>query len=122
MSAIWASSEIQGADALAFLQHLVPNDVGKLAINQALYTQICLPSGGTLDDLLIYRLGDDQYMAVVNAGTTSKDWDWFNQQADQYPGVQLANVSDETGLIALQGPSAELILSSACSEGTPRGH
>ena len=101
---------IQGDGALAFLQYLVPNDVGKLAVNQALYTQLCLPSGGTLDDLLIYRLGENEYMAVVNAGTMPKDWDWFNRHAAGFASVDLVNVSFETGLLALQGPYAETIL------------
>src|SRR6266852_9349856 len=48
--------KIEGPDALAFLQYLVPNDVSRLAIHQALYTQLCLPDGGTIDDLIIYRL------------------------------------------------------------------
>src|SRR5437660_9146615 len=47
--------KVEGQDALAFLQHLVPNDVSRLAINQALYTQLCLPGGGTIDDLIIYK-------------------------------------------------------------------
>jgi aminomethyltransferase len=101
---------IQGADALALLQYLVPNDVGKLAINQALYTQICLPNAGTIDDLLIYRLGEQEYMAVVNAGTMPKDWAWFSEHAVRYTNVDVVNVSYETGLLAIQGPYAESIL------------
>jgi aminomethyltransferase len=101
---------IDGSDALALLQSLVPNDVGKLAINQALYTQLCLPSGGAIDDLLIYRLGETDYMAVVNASTMPKDWAWFGDHAGGFGQVKLRNVSHETGLIALQGPYAESIL------------
>jgi aminomethyltransferase len=101
---------LDGAGALDFLQVLVPNDVARLAVQQALYTQICRPDGGTLDDLLIYRLGEMSYMVVVNAGTTTKDWEWFVQQASGHVGFTLDNVSDETGLIALQGPLAPTIL------------
>jgi aminomethyltransferase len=101
---------IQGADALALLQYLVPNDVGKLAINQALYTQLCLPNAGTIDDLLIYRLGEQEYMAVVNASTMPKDLAWFSEHAANYTNIDIVNVSYETGLIALQGPYAESIL------------
>jgi aminomethyltransferase len=101
---------IQGADALALLQYLVPNDVSKLAINQALYTQICLPNAGTIDDLLIYRLGEQEYMTVVNAGTMPKDWIWFSEYAASYTSVDIVNESYETGLLALQGPYAESIL------------
>jgi aminomethyltransferase len=101
---------IEGTGALALLQSLVPNDVGKLALNQALYTQLCLPNGGTVDDLLIYRLGENSYMAVVNAGTMPKDWAWMTDHAGDITDVTLRNVSYETGLIALQGPYAESIL------------
>src|SRR5579859_2585784 len=100
----------EGPGALDFLQALVPNNVARLALNQAIYTQICRPDGGTLDDLIIYRLGDDAYMIVVNAGTTDKDWAWFAEHAAGRPGFTLTNVADETGLIALQGPLAHTIL------------
>ena len=101
---------IEGPGALALLQSLVPNDVGKLVVNQALYTQLCLPNGGTVDDLLIYRLGENSYMAVVNAGTMPKDWAWMTEHAGNAADASLRNVSFETGLIALQGPYAESIL------------
>jgi aminomethyltransferase len=92
------------------LQGLVPNNVARLAINQALYSQICRPDGGTLDDLVIYRMGDDTYMIVVNAGTTDKDWAWFSEHAAGRPGLTLTNDSAATGLMALQGPIAQSIL------------
>ncbi len=101
---------IEGPGALALLQSLVPNDVGKLVVNQALYTQLCLPNGGTVDDLLIYRLGENSYMAVVNAGTMPKDWAWMTEHAGNAADASLRNVSFETGLIAVQGPYAESIL------------
>ncbi len=59
--------KVEGPGALAFLQHLVPNDVARLTINQALYTTLCLPNGNVIDDLLVYRLGEEHYMLVVNA-------------------------------------------------------
>jgi aminomethyltransferase len=101
---------VDGPGALDFLQSLVPNDVARLVDNQALYTQLCNERGGTVDDLLIYRLGEGHYQAVVNAGTTQKDWDWFTRHAAGRGGVTLTNVSDETGLLALQGPRAADIL------------
>lgn len=106
---------IEGSEALALLQSLVPNDVGKLAINQALYTQLCLPNGGTIDDLLIYRLGETDYMTVVNASTMPKDWAWFSEHAGRFGRVTMRNVSHETGLIALQGPYAQSILQTLTS-------
>jgi aminomethyltransferase len=101
---------VEGPGALDLLQTWVPNNVARLAINQALYTQICRPDGGTLDDLIIYRLGDERYMVVVNAGTIEKDWSWLGAHAAGKPGFTLTNVSNETGLLALQGPLAERIL------------
>src|SRR5690348_943555 len=68
--------QVEGAGALAFLQYLVPNDVSRLALNQALYTQLCLPSGNVIDDLLIYHLAEQRYMLVVNAGNIEKDLAW----------------------------------------------
>jgi aminomethyltransferase len=101
---------VEGAGALDLLQSWVPNNVARLAINQALYTQICRPDGGTLDDLIIYRLGDERYMVVVNAGTADKDWAWLGEHAAGKAGFTFANESAETGLLALQGPLAEHIL------------
>ena len=101
---------IEGPGSLDFLQGLVPNNVARLSDGQALYSQLCNERGGTQDDLLIYRLGDDRYMAVVNAGTMESDWDWFIKQAAGRSDVTLTNISAETGLIALQGPRALEIL------------
>ncbi len=101
---------IEGPGALDFLQGLVPNNVARLADGQALYTQICNEQAGTLDDLLIYRLADARYMAVVNAGTMESDWAWFTKQAAGHADMTLSNDSDTTGLIALQGPRALEIL------------
>ena len=111
---------IEGPGALALLQSLVPNDVSKLVVNQALYTQLCLPNGGTVDDLLIYRLGENSYMAVVNASTMPKDWAWITEHAGNSADITLRNVSYETGLIALQGPYAESILQPLTSVELPR--
>ncbi|HEY1388650.1 MAG TPA: glycine cleavage system aminomethyltransferase GcvT [Ktedonobacterales bacterium] len=102
---------IEGPGALDFLQGLVPNNVARLTDGQALYTQICNEQGGTLDDLTIYRFGDARYMAVVNADTTAGDWAWFTRQVAGRDDVTLTNISDETGLLALQGPRASDILS-----------
>jgi aminomethyltransferase len=99
-----------GVGALDFLQSMVPNDVAKLAKDQALYTQLCHPDGGVVDDLLIYQTGEQDYMLVVNAGTMEKDWVWLIEHADGRDGVTLTNISNRTGLIALQGPRAATIL------------
>ncbi len=107
---------VEGVGAEAFLQGLVPNNVARLAIDQALYTQICRPDGGTVDDLIIYRRGDQHYMVVVNAGTMEKDWDWFTEHAAGKDDFTLTNISSETALLALQGPLAETILQPLTSQ------
>jgi aminomethyltransferase len=107
---------VEGAGAEAFLQGLVPNNVARLNVNQALYTQICRPDGGTVDDLIIYRRGEQHYMVVVNAGTMEKDWGWFTEHAAGRDDFTLTNISGETALLALQGPLAETILQPLTSE------
>lgn len=102
--------KVEGPDALAFLQYLVPNDVSRLAIHQALYTQLCLPDAGVIDDLLIYHLAEQQYMLVVNAGNIEKDFAWVQGQAKHFQHVTVTDQSDTTSLLALQGPAAQTIL------------
>ena len=106
---------VEGSGALDFLEGLVPNNVGKLEVNQALYSQICNEQGGTVDDLLIYHLGPDRYMVVVNAGTMEKDWAWFQQHAASHDDMTLENRSEQTALIAVQGPNALAILAPLAS-------
>jgi aminomethyltransferase len=100
---------VGGEQALAYLQYMVPNDVGRLAINQALYTQFCRPDGGVVDDLLIYRLTPEEYMLVVNAGNIEKDFAWLEEQRANFD-VRLSDRSDDIALLALQGPAAQKIL------------
>jgi len=100
---------VSGIDAEAYLNYLVPNNIEKLATGQkGLYTQICNERGGVVDDLIIYKR-DNDYLVVVNASNIKKDWDWFNKHRNNYK-VELKDTSDETALIALQGPKAEKIL------------
>lgn len=98
---------VHGPDALEFLQKMTVNDVSALEEWQVQYTCMCYPDGGIVDDLLIYRL-PDKYMLVVNAACLEKDWKWLN---DNVTGnVKLENVSDDTGLIAVQGPDAQKVV------------
>ncbi len=101
---------VTGAGALRFLQSLVPNNVARLGDGQAQYTQICREDGGTLDDLLIYHLGPERYMVVVNAGTMEKDWGWFFRHTEGVADLNLENRSMQTALLAVQGPRALEIL------------
>jgi aminomethyltransferase len=103
---------VTGEGALAFLQQLMTNDISKLVDGQALYTLMCYTDGGVVDDLLVYKLKDHEYMLVVNASNIDKDFEWLQKHVEQ--GVNLRNVSDEMALIALQGPLAERIMRKVC--------
>ncbi len=94
--------DVVGPQALDFLQYISVNDVSVLSPGKAQYSAMPLPNGGIIDDLLIYMLSDNHYMAVVNAGTMPKDWAHFSEQAKKYD-VTLRNDSDETSLLAIQG-------------------
>lgn len=100
---------VQGKDALSFLQKVVTNDVSKITAGQVQYSPMCYENGGTVDDLLIYKYADDHYMLVVNAGNIEKDWQWLNKHTEGL-AVELKDLSEETGLLALQGPLSEKIL------------
>lgn len=108
---------IKGRQALDLIQKVTSNDASRLEIGQAQYS--CLPNdkGGIVDDLLIYRLDEDQcaegeqaYMLVVNASNIQKDWDWISQHNDF--DTKMINISDKTGLLAVQGPNAHKVLQS----------
>ena len=101
---------VRGADAEAFLQKISSNNVEKLKIGQAQYSCIPNTSGGIVDDFLLYKLADAEYMMVVNAGNIQKDWDWISQFLEGE--VELRNISDKEGLLAVQGPKAIEILQS----------
>lgn len=99
---------VSGGNALAFLQNLLTNDVSKLALNQAQYSLMCYPDGGVVDDLLVYKLDGEQYMLVINASNIAKDLDWLEKHVDG--AVSVRNISEETALVALQGPLSARIL------------
>lgn len=99
---------VTGNDSLAYLQQLVTNDVSKIQNGQAQYTAMCYEDGGTVDDLLIYKIEDAHYLLVVNASNIEKDFEWM--QKTVLGDVKLENHSADYGLLALQGPLAEKIL------------
>lgn len=102
--------KVDGSDALAFLQRLTTNDVAKLLPGQAQYSLMCYPDGGVVDDLLVYMLGEERYMLVINASNIDKDLAWMQKQSENFTKLTITNISDETVLLALQGPLAERIL------------
>jgi aminomethyltransferase len=99
--------EVEGPAALAALQGLTTNDVGALAEGQVQYSILCYPDGGIVDDCTVYRLAVDRFMVTVNAGNIDKDWAWVREHGG---GARWRNVSDETALIAVQGPHAEALM------------
>ncbi len=98
-----------GKEAAACLDFLVTNDVSRLQVGRGLYTVMCYPEGGIVDDLIIYRTGTEEYLAVINAGNTSKDVAWMGEHAERFDCV-FENVSERYALLALQGPRAPEIL------------
>jgi aminomethyltransferase len=100
---------VQGKDALNFVQMLITNDAGKLEDGKILYSPMCYPTGGIVDDLLVYRFNPEHFFIVVNASNTDKDYAWMLEQAKNFD-VRIDNVSDQYAQLALQGPSAEKIL------------
>lgn len=100
---------VKGPDSIAFLQKLVTNDVSRLLKNQVQYTPMCYMDGGTVDDLLIYKLDEEEYLLVINAANIHKDLEWMIANSKEYH-VELINASDQTALLALQGPLSECIL------------
>ena len=100
--------EVEGPGALAALQTLTTNDVSTLEVGQIQYSLLCYPEGGVVDDLTVYRLAPDRYMITVNASNIDKDWAWVTAHGG---GAQWRNISAQTGLIAVQGPRAEDLVS-----------
>ena len=95
---------LTGPNALALIQKVTSNDASTLTIGRAQYS--CLPNndGGIVDDLLVYKMKDEQYLLVVNASNIDKDWDWISSHNDL--GVEMKNLSDDYSLLAIQGPKA----------------
>ncbi|UCD64922.1 MAG: glycine cleavage system aminomethyltransferase GcvT [Candidatus Zixiibacteriota bacterium] len=99
--------EVSGSGALDFLQRMTTNNVATLEIGQIQYSCMPTPEGGIVDDFLVYRL-EDRYYLVVNASNIKKDFEWL--EANRSGDVRLENQSDETGLLAIQGPNAEKLM------------
>jgi aminomethyltransferase len=98
---------VGGPAAEAFLNRTLTNDLRKLAVGQGQYTLLCNPRGGVIDDLYAYRLGTEDYLLIINASRIPSDVPWLEQELaafDRRAGVNLQNVSDQTGAVAVQGP------------------
>jgi aminomethyltransferase len=100
--------EVTGKDALAFVSFVTSNDPGALAVGQVQYSCFMHETGGIVDDCLVYRFSD-KMMLVVNASNTAKDWAHVNRYAGRFD-VKVADRSDDTALLALQGPRSQAVL------------
>ena len=98
---------ISGSDAESFLQKVTVNDVASLSVGQAQYSAMCYANGGMIDDILVYKK-KNEFMLVVNAANNEKDLDWLNSHAKG--DIRIENMSDNIGLVAIQGPRSRNIL------------
>ncbi|MBT4828290.1 MAG: glycine cleavage system aminomethyltransferase GcvT [Candidatus Marinimicrobia bacterium] len=98
---------ISGSDAESFLQKVTVNDVASLSVGQAQYSAMCYANGGIIDDILVYKK-KNEFMLVVNAANNEKDLDWLNSHAKG--DIRIENMSDDIGLVAIQGPRSRNIL------------
>ncbi len=105
---------ISGADALANVQMLVTNDCSKMYDGQIKYSPMCNETGGVIDDLLVYRINEESYLLVVNAANRTKDVEWMKKHL--FGQVTFQDQSDETALVALQGPKSKEILTQLAKE------
>ena len=96
---------LAGPQALAAVQHISMNDAAKLAIGQAQYSALLYPQGTFVDDVIVHRLGEDEYLLVINAGTREKDFNWVRDNTRQFD-CAVENLSDDFTQIAIQGPKA----------------
>ena len=104
--------EVEGPEALFFLQRVLSNDVAAIALDRAQYSCLCNEGGGVLDDLFAYRLGPDNYLIVTNAANHEADLEWLGRQSRDF-GVVVRDVADRFAMLAVQGPHARQTLGPA---------
>jgi aminomethyltransferase len=98
---------VKGKDASRFLDYLLTND-SDVEPGKAYYSTMCYPDGGIVDDLIVYRISDKEFLMVVNGSNIEKDWAWVNNHTTGYD-MTLTNESDDIGLVAIQGPDAQKV-------------
>ncbi len=101
--------KVRGPQALGFLQHLLSNDVRRLAVGGAQYSLMCRPDGGVLDDLFTYRLAEHEYLTVTNAANHARDLAWITENAGEFD-VDVIDVAERFAMLAVQGPHARAIV------------
>jgi len=100
---------LAGPEALAAVQHISMNDASRLAIGQAQYSALLYPHGTFVDDVIVHRLGEDEYLLVINAGTREKDFNWVRDNTRQFD-CKVEHLSDDFTQIAIQGPKGVNLL------------
>ena len=116
---------VTGSGAFEFVQSVTTNDVSKLTPGKAQYSLLLNEGGGIVDDIIVYCLAEDDYFIVLNAGCKDKDWEWLRAQALGKSNLVLSDISDQTALIAVQGPAAAALvakIAGAESAALPRFH
>ena len=110
---------VKGKDAERYVQHIFTNDIAGAPVGKIYYGMMCYENGGTVDDLLVYKMGENDFFLVINAANIDKDWAWMQQKAEGFD-IDLQNRSDYYGQIAVQGPEAEFtvekVLGLECKE------
>jgi len=110
---------VRGKDAERWVNHIFTNDVKDIPVGKILYGMMCYDNGGTVDDLLVYKMGDNDFFIVINAANIDKDWAWMNDHKEGFD-IELKNLSDYYGQLAIQGPNAEKVVEEVlgllCSE------
>lgn len=101
--------EVKGPEAFEFIQYLITNDIEILKDNQVVYTFMCYPYGGVVDDLLVYKFSNERFLLVVNASNINKDYQWILKNSGEF-NVDIVDISEKVSEVALQGPKAEEIL------------
>jgi aminomethyltransferase len=115
---------VTGPSAEAFLNHTLTNDIRKIAVGQGQYTLMCNPRGGVVDDLYAYRLGEDEYLLIVNASRIAADWDWLQEQYENGAvkgEIRLKDCSDYYAAVAIQGPRVAEFINQVVSGGSISG-
>ncbi|MBO5887618.1 MAG: glycine cleavage system aminomethyltransferase GcvT [Bacteroidaceae bacterium] len=100
---------ITGPDAERYVQHIFTNDIAGAPVGQIYYGMMLYPNGGTVDDLLVYKMGENDFFLVINAANIDKDVDWMKQHATGF-NINLEHQSDQYGQLAVQGPQAETVV------------
>jgi aminomethyltransferase len=99
--------QFRGPGSLAAVQHITMNDASRLKDNQAHYSALLTAQGTFVDDILVHRLSDNDYLLVVNAGTKDKDYAWIRQQVGTFPSIHISDYSSYYSQLAIQGPRAQ---------------